>query len=57
MNENLKTKFRVDAYKLDNGLWNLGFGIHLCSMDAEKYLYVNLFKWHISIGFLYDDTN
>ena len=57
MNENLKTKFRVDTYKLDDGLWNLGFGIHLCSMDAEKYLYVNLFKWHISIGFLYDDTN
>lgn len=55
MNENNKIKFRIETVTFDDGLWNLGFGLHLCSMDAEKYLYVNLFKWHVSIGFLYTD--
>ena len=36
------------------GWWS--FGICLSHSDDETYILINLFKWSVSIGKLYDDT-
>lgn len=47
-----KTKFKVDIFKNYKGTWI--FGICLVHHFEETYVYVNLFRWSISIGKLID---
>ena len=51
MNNNYSTKFGISIDKHSEGMWS--FGIALSHFVKETYLYINLFKWSISIGFLY----
>lgn len=53
MNGNDKTKFGIKVDKHSDGLWSLG--MCLSHFYDETYLYVNLFKWTVSIGFLYKE--
>lgn len=53
MNSLSKTKFRVKVDKHSDGLWS--FGACLSHFYDETYLYINLFKYTVSIGFLYKD--
>lgn len=46
-------RFRIKADKHSPGLWS--FGVCVSHMTDETYLYINLFKWSISIGLLYED--
>lgn len=48
------TKFRVKIDKTWEGCWS--FGICLSHMNDETYIFINLFKWTISIGKLYGDV-
>lgn len=48
----IKTKFGIIIDKLYKGRWS--FGICLTHDEPETYLLINLFKWSISIGKLYD---
>ncbi len=45
--------FRVKIDKQPIGWWS--FGICLSHQDEETYVYINLFKWSISIGYMYAD--
>lgn len=53
MNDNNGTRFRIKVDKHFPGLW--GFGLCISHMTDETYLYISLFKWSISVGFLYED--
>ena len=48
-----KTKFGIvkDA-KYPKGMWS--FGICLSHYKEETYIFINFFRWSISIGKLYD---
>ena len=48
-----KVKFGVKIDKHSDGLWS--FGACLSHFYDETYLYINLFKYTVSIGFLYKD--
>lgn len=53
MSDKTKVKFSIKVDKM----WNDQFSIGACIshwMD-ETYLILNLFKWSVSIGFLYDE--
>lgn len=52
MSENNKAKFQIKIDKQWKGMWS--FGACLSHCGEETYLYVNLFKWSITIGFLYE---
>ena len=52
MRENYNTKFGIVVDRHSKGMWSLGAGIS--SFGKEKYVYINLFKWSVSIGFLYE---
>ena len=43
-----KVKFGVKIDKLWPGMWS--FGVCFSHSGAETYLFINLFKWTISIG-------
>ena len=47
MNE-LKVKWDIKIDKFYKNQWN--FGICICHWEEETYLFINLFKWSISIG-------
>lgn len=53
MNEHNKVRFRM---KIDDQcpdeMWS--FCIGLSHFVGETYLYINFFRWSVSIGFLYD---
>ena len=52
MNE-LKVKWGIKIDKLYKNHWS--FGICISHQEEETYLFINLFKWSISIGkLLYD---
>lgn len=52
MNE-LKVKWSIKIDKLYKNQWS--FGICISHQEEETYLFINLFKWSISIGkLLYD---
>ena len=52
MNE-LKVKWGIQIDKLYKNQWS--FGICISHQEEETYLFINLFKWSISIGkLLYD---
>ena len=53
MGEHNGVRFRIKTDKHPNGMWS--FGICLSHFDDETYLYVNFFKWCVSIGYLYED--
>lgn len=56
MSEICKTKFQIAVAKQPEGWWN--FGICLAHDTVETYIFINFFKWSISIGKLYyDDTS
>lgn len=47
-----KLKFGINIEKIWKGSWSLG----ICfshQFDGETYLYINLFKWTITIGKIY----
>lgn len=46
-----KTKFKVDIFKNRREIWS--FGICLMHHYEEIYVYINFFRWRISIGKLY----
>lgn len=52
MGDCYNTKFRIRVDRQSKGWWS--FGAAISHMQKETYLYINLFKWSISIGFLYD---
>ena len=53
MNECNGVRFRIKTDKHPNGMWS--FCIALTHLVDETYLYISLFKWFISIGYLYED--
>lgn len=53
MVSDINTKFGIRTDKYYKGMWS--FGIGLSHFGKETYLYINLFKWSISIGRLYED--
>lgn len=53
MNEHNKTRFRIKPYKYPKNTWSFCIGLSHC-VD-ETYLYINFFRWAISIGYLYED--
>ena len=55
MGEDTKTRFRVLLTKRspEDRMWS--FGMCLSHWAEETYLYINFFRWSISIGKLYDD--
>ena len=46
-----KTKFKVSIFKNCVGMWS--FGICITHHFKETYIYINFFRWSISIGKLY----
>lgn len=53
IDNDMDIKFRTKVDKHPNGWWS--FGVCLSHQDKETYVYINFFKWSISIGFMYDD--
>lgn len=55
MGEDTKARFRVLLTKMnpEDRMWS--FGMCLSHWAEETYLYINFFRWSISIGKLYDD--
>lgn len=50
---NYNTKFRIKTDKHPRGWWS--FGACISHAGKEIYLYINLFRLCISIGFLYEE--
>ena len=55
MGSNNGVKFQIKTDRQPDGWWS--FGTCISHMGEETYLYINLFKWSISIGFLYEYEN
>lgn len=53
MNEHNVVRFRIKMDKNQSNMWSFGIGIS--HFVDETYLYVNFFRWFISIGYLYED--
>ena len=47
-----KPKFRIRLDKRYDGEWS--FGIALSHLFKETYVYINFYKWQITIGYLYE---
>lgn len=47
------TKFRIKVDSIGKEAWSIGFC--LSHWYDETYLYINLFKWSVAIGFLYSE--
>lgn len=52
MDERCKAKFRIKAYPYGKDQWSVCCGLSH-SFD-ETYIYLNLFKWSVSIGWQWD---
>jgi len=52
-----KCKFGIRVDKIDMDMWSFCFGIS--HFFSETYLFINLVKWSISIGWLekYEEEN
>jgi hypothetical protein len=52
-----KCKFGIKVDKINKGMWSICFGIS--HFFSETYLFINLVKWSISIGWLetYEEEN
>lgn len=51
MHNDIKLKFGIRVDNRGDGMWC--FGIGLSHFVKETYLYINLYRWCISIGYLY----
>ena len=51
VNNKVKPKFGIKIDKVWKGAWS--FGICLSHGFGETYIFINLFKWSISIGLLF----
>ena len=49
-----KCKFGIRVDKVDKGMWSVCFGIS--HFFSETYLFINLIKWSISIGWLMQEV-
>ncbi len=49
-----KCKFGVRVNKIDKGMWSICFGVS--HFFSETYLFINLVKWSISIGWLMQEV-
>ena len=52
MNKHSDVKFKIKTYKQSRDMWS--FCIGLSHFVDETYLYINFFRWSISIGYLYE---
>ena len=50
MNERVTSKFQIKVDPMWSGEWS--FGMCLSHKKGETYIYINLFKWTILIGWL-----
>ena len=48
-----KKKFMVEKRGIDGG-WSVGFGLTHDKYSGETYLYLDIFKVHVFIGYMYD---
>lgn len=55
MSNNSDVKFRVKAQKIISNAWSVG--INFSHWYDETYLFINLFRWTVTIGFLYCDLD
>lgn len=53
MGKHAWSKFRIKTDSRPDGMWS--FGIGLSHFVDETYLYINFFRWTVSIGYLYED--
>lgn len=53
MNEHNGVKFRIKTEKHPSNMWS--FCVGLSHFADETYLYINFFRWSVSIGYLYED--
>lgn len=53
MNEHNGLRFGIKTYKNPKDMWS--FCIGLSHFVDETYLYINFFRWSISIGYIYQD--
>ena len=44
----------IDCFKLHEAFWT--FGVGLSHMFDETYIYINFFKWSITIGRIYKEV-
>ena len=49
---NCNVKFSIMTDTQPEGFWCFGMG--LSHMGKETYVYVNFFRWYVSIGFMYE---
>lgn len=56
MSEKNKSKFQARVCKIEPGEWSIGFALsHATYGDcSETYLFFNLIKWNLAIGFMGD---
>ena len=54
MNEKSGLKFGIKVNRMPEGFWS--FGSCISHAIEETYLFINFFRWSISIGWLYKDT-
>lgn len=52
MNDTFKPKWGIKVDRREDGMWS--FGIALSHFVKETYLYINVYRWCISIGYLYN---
>ena len=55
MGEHNKLRFRIKIDKNPEDMWS--FCIGLSHFVKETYLFINFFRWSISIGYLYEDLS
>lgn len=53
MDEYNKTKFRIKVDKNPESMWSFCIGVS--HFVDETYLYINLFRIAIAIGYIYED--
>ena len=50
---NTKARFGIDFVKHSSGMWS--FGICFSHFDEETYIYVNFYRYSVSIGKIYKE--
>lgn len=61
MNNGKKSKFDIKINEHPNGWWSFGICLsheeYSPHQENETYLYINFFKWSISIGFMHEEED
>ena len=47
-----RTKFGIKVDNREEGMWSFGIGIS--HFVKETYLYINIYRWSVAIGLLYE---